>query len=245
MRHFHAPAVALFPFLLSLGGCGSDSGSGGCQNLSGTYHATTMSCASSGGDTKVVQTGCSATVTIGQGDTLTGTVAGNKFTSPDVSCTVVISGTSYITDCTQKDAAGKPVTCHETGDVADRPAQSGAGGAGPGAGGSGNTTTGGAANGSSGGLGGSGGSVVMAAKCGISWSEVASCDECMNTSCCTELRGCIPGTACGRFLDCVSSNCAAGDTNCVQSQCGAEIQAAASTLSSLTDCNTQNCQGCE
>jgi hypothetical protein len=249
MGKLHQAAIVTFPFLLSLGvACSSDSGGGGCQNLAGTFHATTTSCDSSG-DTKVAQTGCSATITTGTGDTVTGTVAGNKFTSPDVSCTVTISGASYITDCTQKDATGKPVTCHDTGTVSERPAQSGAGGAGTtGTGGTGNTATGGAGNTATGGktnAGSSGGSGTGTAQCGVSWSDVAACDNCMTTSCCDELKNCGPGTACSSFLDCVSNNCTAADATCFQKTCATEFQAATTDVSALNDCNTQQCQGCQ
>lgn len=244
MGKLHQTTIALVPFLFSLGvGCSSDSGGGGCQNLAGTYHAASTSCDSGGGDTKVVQTGCNATITTGQGDTVTGTVAGNKFTSPDVSCTVTISGASYITDCTQKDSTGKAVTCHDTGTLGDRPAAGGAGGAGTtGTGGSGNPGTGGVPNSSSGGTAGMG---TGTPKCGVSWSEVASCDDCMTKSCCAELQNCGSGTPCGAFLDCVASNCTSTDANCIQTSCSAELKAATADVSTLSDCNTQKCQGCQ
>jgi hypothetical protein len=239
MGKHHATALVLVPFLFSLGvGCGSDSGNGGaCQNLTGTYQDTSTTCPPIG-NTKVVQTGCNATITTGQGD-LTGTVSGNHFTSPDVSCTVAIAGTSYTTDCTQKDAMGNPVTCHSTGTVSDRPVQGGAGGTGNiGSGGSGNLGAGGMNT-------GSGGTPGSTATCGVTWSPNASCNDCMSSSCCAELQNCVDGTPCGTFLNCVLTKCPSGDAACLQSQCSTELQAASADVSALSDCNTQKCQGCQ
>ena len=230
MGKHHATGLVLVPLLLSFGvGCGSDSGSGGgCQNLAGTYQDTSTTCPPTA-ETKVAQTGCNATITTAQGD-VTGTVSGNHFTSPDVSCTVTIAGTSYTTDCTQKDATGKPVTCHSTGAVSDRPIQGGAGG------------TGNIGTGRSGNLGTDGGAT---ASCGVEWSAEASCNGCMTSSCCAELQKCVTGTACGTFLDCVASQCPSEDNACVQSKCSAELQAASTDVSAVADCNTQKCQGCK
>jgi len=263
----HAVGLTVIGLLVSLAaGCGgsdSNSGSGTCTNIAGTYHATTTTCNSGGGDNVITQNGCSITISQG-GQSFSGTVSGNKFSSTPVTCTVTLNGSSYSADCTQNDGMGHYTPCQESGTITDRPAftQGSGGGTGFGSGGAVGTGTGGAGFAGSGfgsggavgtGTGGAGfagsgfgaGGAVVGNNCGPVWSTTdAQCNACMNTSCCAQLGGCKPGTACDAFLTC-AMGCASNDVNCLQTLCSSQLQAAAPAVTALENCNTQNCQSCQ
>ncbi len=96
-----------------------------------------------------------------------------------------------------------------------------------------------------GGAGGTGGTPA----CGIAFSgSDATCDNCANSYCCSELSACGPGTQCNQLLGCMSQYCASATTQaelqtCINTNCPSlasaltQIQAVYSCA-----CTTSTCQ---
>jgi hypothetical protein len=229
--------------------CGSKSNSGGqCSDFRGTYSGQ-LSCtngAIEAADVTVAQSGCTLTVTDNtSGDSSTWAASGNKATQNlneggvAQVCEVTLNGNQFTQSCTDM-IAGQTITCSGSGTRTSAPATGASGSGGSiflGAGGGG--PAGATAAGGSPGVGG-----TTAPQCGLTWSDDATCNSCMNTNCCGELQGCAAGTPCGNLLSCAVSKCPDFSGTCVQAQCSAELQAGSSGLQLLIECDDNICGGC-
>ncbi|HEY3592829.1 MAG TPA: hypothetical protein VGL13_03105, partial [Polyangiaceae bacterium] len=220
-------------------GCSSKSSSGGsCADFRGTYSGE-LACsngANQAADVIVIQSGCSLTVTDATGEATAWTANGNTATQTlneggiSQTCTVTLSGNQFTQSCTDS-IAGQSITCSGSGTRTGAPTSgsAGTGGGFLGAGGSigsgigaGGAT---AAGGSSPGVGGSvGAGGTMAPQCGLNWSDVQTCQTCMNANCCAEMQNCTPPQPCGNLLQCAVTKCPTFDGACVQANCAAELQ---------------------
>jgi hypothetical protein len=239
------------------GGGGFNGGRGSCQDFSGTYE-TTVTC--SDGDTEflrseLVQQGCTGTHTeLKNGDQTTWQLSGNTATRQvnedgcTGSCNVTLSGEALSGSCNLS-CSGKALTCTTSGRRTSGPPSGGGSGGSPG--GQWEGSSGGASggpgeewSGSSGGTPGSGsasGSAPDGGDCGLTWTDSASCESCMQSSCCSAIAACSPGTACYGLIECIVVDCGS-QRECVESRCGS--YPGWETLMNLLDCNESRCGGC-
>jgi len=202
----------------------SNSNGGQCSDFRGTYVGTlTCSDGAQSNSATVTQSGCMLTVAFTDGPTITGTASGNKATTTQTqgavtqTCETTINGNQYTQSCTTKSGNQTIDTCTGSGTRTGVPDAGG-------------------------GTGTDGGSPPQ---CGIIWSTDATCEACMNSMCCSQMRACAPGTACAALLDCIVANCQTLDQNCIESSCAAEIQTGGGAFSSLADCNATSCNTCD
>jgi hypothetical protein len=78
------------------------------------------------------------------------------------------------------------------------------------------------------------------------WDAEASCQACMETSCCSELLACTAGTPCGTLADCVAK-CMLSDEACLGACVTADVNqhqsSGADALYALGSCFGSSCQG--
>ncbi len=82
------------------------------------------------------------------------------------------------------------------------------------------------------------------AACGIFWDTTAGredCETCMETSCCSQLEACAPGSDCDALLSCITA-CKDGDSACEQTCVSGHAQGV-SDYQAINTCYQGNCYG--
>jgi hypothetical protein len=228
--------LALVAIACSSGGSGGGSGPGpgNCNDISGTWVNSGTTCQGAPSTCTITQSGCSASANC-DNSTQSLTVSGSTVswtTAEGYNCSGTVSNSKLSGSCSLgSDSCQYGATCSQGS--CGEPKPSGTGGA------SGTGGTPGTGGGSGyPGTGGTGGGHCG----GTNYSNNPVCQSCMESSCCSQLVACAPGTSCEALLKCIVQYCAESITEqCIMQYCSNQLEMGASALMAMFDCDEANC----
>jgi hypothetical protein len=86
------------------------------------------------------------------------------------------------------------------------------------------------------------GGAPPAPKCGTDYNDDPTCNTCMTTKCCDQLKACVPNSPCEKFLQCAVDKCPSFNSGCLQLNCtafSAGAQPAADLIECRRDCTAE------
>lgn len=77
-------------------------------------------------------------------------------------------------------------------------------------------------------------------KCGTDYNDDPTCNACMNSKCCDQLKACVPDSPCEKFLVCAVDNCPTFNSACLSLFC-TSVASGAQATADLIECR-QTCE---